>query len=390
MKWDFPRIKRLPPYVFAEVIAFKNEARKRGEDIIDMGMGNPDKGSPPHVVEKLVEAARNPKNHRYSVSQGIYKLRVAISEWYKRRYDVDVDPDAEAIVTMGAKEGLTHLMFACLGPGDLAIAPTPTYPIHTYSVVFANADLRTIPITTDTDAFLEQLMQVVRTSWPRPKLLLLSFPHNPTTAVVDLAFYEKVVAFAREHEMIVVSDLAYCDIAFDGYQPPSILQVPGAKDVAVEFISLSKSYNMAGWRVAFCCGNRDVIYALRRIKSYMDYGVFQPVQIAAYWALQGPQEIVKEVRETYRVRRDALCDGLSRVGWEIEKPKGTMFVWAPIPGEYAAMGSVEFAKHLIQHAKVAVSPGVGFGEGGDAFVRFALIENEQRVRQAVRGIKGVL
>lgn len=390
MKWDFPRIKRLPPYVFAEVIAFKNEARKRGEDIIDMGMGNPDKGSPAHVVEKLVEAARNPKNHRYSVSQGIYKLRVAIAEWYKRRYDVDVDPDAEAIVTMGAKEGLTHLMFACLGPGDLAIAPTPTYPIHTYSVVFANADLRTIPITTNTDAFLEQLMQVVRSSWPRPKLLLLSFPHNPTTAVVDLAFYEKVVAFAREHEMIVVSDLAYCDIAFDGYQPPSILQVPGAKEVAVEFISLSKSYNMAGWRVAFCCGNREVVYALRRIKSYMDYGVFQPVQIAAYWALQGPQEVVKETCETYRVRRDALCDGLSRVGWEIEKPKGTMFVWAPIPGEYAAMGSVEFAKHLIQHAKVAVSPGVGFGEGGDAFVRFALIENEQRIRQAVRGIKGVL
>jgi len=383
---EFARIKRLPPYLFATLDKMKLEARRTGEDIIDFGMGNPDHASPPHVVEKLIEAAGKPQNHRYSTSRGIYKLRLAICDWYKRRFGVELDPDTEAVVTIGSKEGLSHLALAMLGPGDVAVCPSPTYPIHQYSIVIANADLRVVPLLPGVD-FFASLQETVRQCWPRPKFLLLSFPHNPTTAVVDVEFFYRVVDFAREHDLFVVHDFAYADLFFDGYEPPSFLQVPGAKEVGVEFFTLSKSYDMPGWRVGFACGNSEALMALSRLKSYFDYGIFQPVQIAAIHALNGPQDYVEDVRQRYRRRRDVLIDGLERVGWHISKSKGTMFVWAEIPEQFRALGSMEFAKFLLTEAKVSVSPGIGFGPYGEGFVRFALIENEHRTRQAVRGIR---
>ena len=385
---EFYRIKRLPPYVFAIVNDLKTKARARGEDIIDLGMGNPDQGTPKHIVAKLVEAAQNPRNHRYSASRGITRLRVAITKWYRDRYGVELDPESEAIATIGAKEGLSHLTLAVLQPGDGALVPNPTYPIHAYSVVIADGDLRSVPLVPGED-FFARLQETARLSWPKAKLLILSFPHNPTTQVVDRAFFEKVVAFAREHRLMVIHDFAYADLTFDGYRAPSFLEVPGAKDVGVELFSLTKSYNMAGWRLAFACGNRQMVHALARIKSYLDYGVFQPIQIAGIIALEGDQECVGEIVEVYKKRRDVLVDGLNKQGWVIPKPKGTMFVWAPIPEPFRAMGSLEFAKLLIQEAKVAVSPGIGFGEYGEGYVRFALVENEQRIRQALRGLKSL-
>ncbi|MGN6730643.1 MAG: alanine transaminase [Candidatus Binatia bacterium] len=386
---EFQRIKRLPPYVFSIIDGMKMAARHRGEDIVDFGMGNPDAATPPHVVAKLVEAASKPQNHRYSVSRGIYKLRVAICDRYKRRYAVDLDPDAEAIVTIGAKEGISHLAWATIDPGDVVLCPSPTYPIHQYAVVLAGGDLRCVPLTTS-EEFFGHLEEAIRQSWPKPKMLIISFPHNPTTQVVQRDFFERVVQTAKEHDFIVVHDLAYADLTFDGYEAPSFLQAPGAKDVGVEFFSLSKSYNMPGWRVGFCVGNREVIHALARIKSYLDYGIFQPIQIAAIQALNGPQDCVEEIRSLYQKRRDSLIEGLDRAGWYIPKPKGTMFVWAEIPAPAKKMGSVEFSKYLLQEAQVAVSPGIGFGQYGDEHVRFALIENEHRTKQAVRKIKRAL
>lgn len=383
---EFPRIKRLPPYLFATLDKMKLEARRAGEDIIDFGMGNPDHASPPHVVDKLIEAAGKSQNHRYSTSRGIFKLRLAICDWYKRRFDVDLDPDTESIVTIGSKEGLAHLALAVLGPGDIAICPSPSYPIHHYSVIIANADLRVVPLRQDED-FFASLQESVRQCWPRPKMLLLSFPHNPTTATVDMDFFTRIVDFAKENNLFVVHDFAYADLSFDGYQPPSFLQAPGAKDIGVEFFTLSKSYDMPGWRVGFVCGNQEALAALGRLKSYFDYGIFQPVQIAAIHALNGPQDYVEEVRQRYKKRRDVLIDGLDRVGWCLPRPKGTMFVWAEIPEPFRALGSMEFAKFLLTEAKVSVSPGVGFGPYGEGFVRFALIENEHRTRQAIRGIR---
>ncbi|MBI2544115.1 MAG: alanine transaminase [Candidatus Rokubacteria bacterium] len=385
---EFYRIKRLPPYVFAIVNDLKTKARARGEDIIDLGMGNPDQGTPKHIVAKLVEAAQNPRNHRYSASRGITRLRVAITKWYRDRYGVELDPESEAIATIGAKEGLSHLALAVLQPGDGALVPNPTYPIHSYSVVIADGDLRSVPLVPGED-FFARLQETARLSWPKAKLLILSFPHNPTTQVVDRPFFEKVVAFAKEHRLMVIHDFAYADLTFDGYRAPSFLEVPGAKDVGVELFSLTKSYNMAGWRLAFACGNRQMIHALARIKSYLDYGVFQPIQIAGIIALEGDQACVGDIVEVYQKRRDVLVDGLNKQGWAIPKPKGTMFVWAPIPEPFSAMGSLEFAKLLIQETKVAVSPGIGFGEYGEGYVRFALVENEQRIRQALRGLKSL-
>ena len=387
---ELPRIKRLPPYLFAELDRIKLEARRAGEDIIDLGMGNPDHGSPPHVVRKLLDAATKPQNHRYSSSRGLPKLRLAISNWYRRRFQVEIDPESEAVVTIGSKEGLAHLALALLGPGDVAICPSPTYPIHQYSIIIANADLHVVPLQGGAEDFFDSLQHAVRQCWPRPKLLLLSFPHNPTTTVVDLGFFKKVVDFAREHDLFVVHDFAYADLYFDGYKPPSFLQIAGAKDVGVEFFSLSKSYDMPGWRVGFACGNREALAALARLKSYMDYGIFQPIQIAAIQALNGPQAYVEEVRARYRRRRDVLVDGLARLGWAVAKPKGTMFVWAAIPEPFQHLGSIDFAKLLLTEAKVAVSAGIGFGPYGEGFVRFALIENEHRIRQAVRGIRKAL
>jgi alanine-synthesizing transaminase len=383
---EFYRIKRLPPYVFSIVDDLKMKARRRGDDIIDLGMGNPDLATPPHIVDKLIETIKNPRTHRYSASRGISKLRAAIAAWYDRNYGVDVDPESEAIVTIGVKEGIAHLALATLGGGDVVIVPTPAYPIHTYSVVIAGGDLRTIPLVAGRD-FFEDLQTAVRQAWPHPKMLIISFPHNPTTRVVDLEFFEKIVAFAKAHDMMVIHDLAYADLVFDGYQAPSFLQVPGAKDVGVEFFSLSKSYNMPGWRVGFCVGNRRMIHALGRIKSYLDYGIFTPIQVAGIIALNDDQSCVAEMRKTYQERRDALVDGLRRVGWKIEKPKGTMFVWGEIPEKFKEMGSLEFSKLVLQVAKVAVSPGVGFGDTGDTHVRFALVENTHRIKQAVKGIK---
>jgi alanine-synthesizing transaminase len=385
----FFRINRLPPYVFAQVQALKLEARRRGEDIIDFGMGNPDQPTPPHVVDKLIEAAKIGRNHRYSASRGITKLRHAITAWYKRRYDVDLDPETETIVTIGSKEGIAHLALAMVGPGDVVLTPTPTYPIHTYSMIIAGGEVRGIELRPDSD-FFDDMLRVYRQTLPRPKILVINFPHNPTTAVVDLEFFKKVVAFAKEHKLIVVHDLAYADLVFDGYRAPSLLQVPEAKDVGVEFFTLSKSYNMPGWRVGFCVGNREVVGALTKIKSYLDYGIFQPLQIASIIALNGPQDCVKEIVGRYQRRRNELVDGLNRIGWNVEKPRATMFVWARIPVPYRGMGSLEFSKLLLRDAKVAISPGIGFGEGGDEYVRFALVENEHRTRQAVRGIKHAL
>jgi alanine-synthesizing transaminase len=386
---EFRRIKRLPPYVFNIVNELKVRARGRGEDIIDFGMGNPDLPTPPHIVEKLCEAVKNPRNHRYSASRGITKLRMAIADWYRRQHGVEIDPDQEAIATIGAKEGISHLALAIVEPGDVALAPSPTYPIHPYSVIIAGGDVRSVRLEEGTD-FFGALVAAHRESWPPPKLLILSFPHNPTTATVDLAFFEKVVAFAREHRLLLIHDFAYADLTFDGYRAPSLLQVPGAKEIGVEFFTLSKSYNMPGWRVGFAVGNSRIIGALTRIKSYLDYGMFQPIQIAAIIALNGPQECVQETVETYKARRDVLVDGLNRIGWSITKPKGTMFVWARIPDSYRMMGSLEFSKFLIEKAKVAVSPGIGFGPHGDEYIRFALVENEHRTRQAIQGIRRVL
>jgi len=386
---EFRRIKRLPPYVFSIVNELKVKARAQGEDIIDFGMGNPDLPTPPHIVEKLCEAVKNPRNHRYSASRGITKLRMAIADWYGRRHGVEIDPEREAIATIGAKEGISHLALALVEPGDVALAPNPTYPIHPYSVIIAGGDVRSVRLEEGAD-FYGALVAAHRESWPPPKLLILSFPHNPTTVTVDLAFFEKVVAFAQEHHLLVIHDFAYADLTFDGYQAPSFLQVPGAKAVGVEFFTLSKSYNMPGWRVGFAVGNAQIISALTRIKSYLDYGMFQPIQIAAIVALNGPQACVKETVDTYRVRRDALVDGLDRIGWSLPKPKGTMFVWAKIPDSYRMMGSLEFSKFLLDKAKVAVSPGIGFGQYGDEYVRFALVENEHRTRQAIHGIRRVL
>lgn len=386
---DFSRLNRLPPYVFTRVNKIKMDARRAGEDIIDLGMGNPDMPTPRHIVDKLIEASGKGRNHRYSASMGITKLRVAIADWYGRRFDVDIDPDTEAIVTIGAKEGISHLVLVTIRPGDVVFSPNPTYPIHPYSAIIAGGDVRGIPLSPDRD-FFEDLIAATRQTWPRPKMLIISFPHNPTTEVVDLAFFEKVVDYAKEHDLLVIHDFAYADLVFDGYKPPSFLQVPGAKDIGVEFFSLSKSYNMPGWRVGFCVGNSEIVGALRRIKSYLDYGIFQPIQIASIIALKGPQDCVKETVETYKIRRDALIDGLNRVGWPVKRPKGTMFVWSKIPEPYLEMGSVEFSKMLIRKAKVAVSPGLGFGEYGDDYVRFALIENKMRINQAIRGIRKIL
>jgi alanine-synthesizing transaminase len=383
---EFHRIKRLPPYVFAIVDDLKMKARRKGDDIIDLGMGNPDLATPPHIVEKLIEAVKNPRNHRYSASRGIYKLRVAIASWYSKNYGVDVDPDTETIVTIGAKEGIAHLALATLGPGDVVFVPTPAYPIHHYSVIIAGGDLRTIPLIKGRD-FFEDLQNAIRQTWPKPKMLIISFPHNPTTRVVELNFFEKIVDFARANDLMVVHDLAYADLVFDGYKAPSFLQVPGAKDVGLEFFTLSKSYSMPGWRVGFGVGNRKMISALGRIKSYLDYGIFQPIQIASIIALNEDQSCVEEIRKIYQERRDALVDGLRRAGWKMEKPKATMFVWGEIPEKFKEMGSLEFSKLILQVGKVAVSPGIGFGEYSDDHVRFALVENSQRIKQAVKGIK---
>ncbi len=383
---EFPRIKRLPPYVFNIVNDLKAQARARGEDIIDFGMGNPDQPTPPHIVDKMVEATQRGDTHRYSMSRGIPRLRRAICNWYKDKYDVELDQEREAIVTIGSKEGLAHLALATVGPGDAVLVPNPAYPIHPYGFIIAGADIRHVPMTPDVDFFAE-LESAIKNSFPRPKMLVLNFPGNPTTQCVELEFFEKVVAIAREHQIWVVHDLAYGEIVFDGYKAPSILQVPGAKEVAVEFYSLSKSYNMPGWRVGFMCGNQALVGALARIKSYLDYGMFTPIQVAAIAALEGPQECVKEISDMYCNRRDVLCEGLSAIGWSVEKPKATMFVWARIPEQYRVMGSLDFSKKLLEEAKVAVSPGVGFGEYGDDHVRFGLIENEHRTRQAVRGIR---
>ncbi len=386
---QFARLDRLPPYVFAQVNDIKTQARRKGQDIIDLGMGNPDLGTPDHIVAKLTEAAQKAQNHRYSASMGITKLRHAIADWYKRRFDVDIDPDTEAIVTIGVKEGMSHLVLVTIRPGDVVFTPNPTYPIHPYSVIISGGDVRGVPVGPGHD-FFDNLMNATRQTWPRPKVLILSYPHNPTTEVVDLDFFQRIVDFAREHNIMVIHDFAYADLVYDGYQAPSLLQAKGAKEVGVEFFSMSKSYSMAGWRVGFCVGNPETIFALRRIKSYLDYGIFQPIQIAAIIALNGPQECVADIRDTYLSRRDTLITGLNRAGWEVERPKGTMFVWAKIPEQYSRMGSVEFSKLLIKEAQVAVSPGLGFGEYGDEYVRFALIENNMRINQAIRGIRQVL
>ncbi|HJO22879.1 MAG: aminotransferase class I/II-fold pyridoxal phosphate-dependent enzyme [Myxococcota bacterium] len=392
MRHDFDKLNRLPPYILAEVIDLMKTARREGEDIIDLGMGNPDLPTPPHVVEKICEASRDPRNHRYSASRGIPNLRAAITEWYQRRHGVSLDPEREAIAVIGAKEGLSHFVLMTVGPGDVVLCPDPAYPIHQYSTIIAGGDLRHVPLTPDTD-FISNLEQAMERTWPKPKLMILSFPHNPTTVVVDRGFFERVIAFAREHDLMVIHDFAYAEICFDGYQAPSILEVPGAKDVAIEFTSLSKSHSMAGWRVGFACGNPDMIHALGRIKSYLDYGMPQAIQIGAIVALRGPQDVVTHNEAEYRLRRDALVEGLGKPGegcWKIEKPLGTMFVWARIPEPFESMGSLEFSKRIVREAGVAVSPGIGFGANGEGYVRFALIENRHRIRQAVRGIRRFL
>jgi alanine-synthesizing transaminase len=386
---EFPRIKRLPPYVFNAIGELCLEARRAGEDIIDFGMGNPDEPTPPHIVDKLVEAATKDSNHRYSVSRGVYKLRLAICDWYKRRYGVELDPDAEAIVTIGSKEGIGHLALAVLDHGDVVLAPTPTYPIHQYGCIIAGAEVVGIPLR-DAGQFFDEMSRAVTRARTHPKLLIINFPHNPTTATVDREFMQRVVDFAHDQEILVVHDLAYADLCFDGYRAPSIMEIPGARDVAVEFFTLSKSYNMPGWRVGFAVGNREMIAALARLKSYFDYGIFAPVQVAAIAALNGSQQCVAEIVATYRRRRDVLVSGLNRAGWPVEPPRATMFVWAPIPEPFRPMGSLEFAKFLLREARIAVSPGVGFGAAGDGYVRFALIENEHRTRQAIRGVRHAL
>ena len=383
---DFPRIKRLPPYVFNITGELKMAARRRGEDIIDMSMGNPDQPTPQHITDKLVEATLRENTHGYSISKGIPRLRKAICDWYKRRYDVEFDPESEAIVTIGSKEGLAHLMLATLDRGDTVLVPNPSYPIHIYGAIIAGADIRSVRMTPDVD-FFDELQRAIKECTPKPKMMILGFPSNPTARCVELEFFERVVALAKQHDILVVHDLAYADIVFDGWQAPSIMQVPGARDVAVEFFTMSKSYNMAGWRVGYMVGNKELVSALARIKSYHDYGTFTPIQVASIIALDGDQSCVEEIRATYQNRRDVLAKGLHEAGWMVEVPKASMYIWARIPEAYAAMGSLEFAKKVLAEARVAVSPGVGFGEYGDDHVRFALIENEARTRQAIRGIK---
>jgi alanine-synthesizing transaminase len=386
---EFSRIKRLPPYVFNITNELKMAARRRGEDVIDLSMGNPDGPTPKHIVEKLCEAAQRQDTHGYSVSRGIPRLRKAICDWYRRRYDVALDPDSEAIVTIGSKEGLAHLMLACLERGDTVLVPNPSYPIHIYGAIIAGADIRSVRMTPGVDFFAE-LERAIRELTPKPKMLVIGFPSNPTAQCVDLAFFERVIAIAKEHDILVVHDLAYADIVFDGYQAPSIMQVPGARDIAVEFFTMSKSYNMAGWRIGFMVGNKDLVHALARIKSYHDYGSFTPVQVASIVALDGPQDCVAEIRKTYEKRRNVMVKALHDIGWMVEKPKASMYIWARIPEPYAKHGSLEFTKRLLEHAKIAVAPGVGFGEYGDDHVRIALIENELRLRQAARGIRDML
>ena len=383
---DFPRIQRLPPYIFNIVNERKAAFRAEGEDIIDFGMGNPDQGAPVHIIDKLVEAAQRNDTHRYSVSRGIPRLRQAISNWYARKFDVDIDPEEEAIVTIGSKEGLAHLALAMLSPGDAVLVPNPAYPIHPYGCVIAGAEVIYVPLSEDSDFFAE-LEKAIQVAWPKPKLIILNFPANPTTQCVELEFFERVIDIAKQHNIWVINDIAYGEITFDGYEPPSILQVPGAKDIAAEFYSLSKTYNMPGWRVGFMCGNKPLVSALSRLKSYLDYGMFTPIQVAAIAALDGPQECVEEIRSMYCSRRDVLVEGLNNLGWQVDPPKATMFVWAKIPPQFADQGSLDFSMSMLEKAKVAVSPGIGFGQYGDKHVRFSLIENEHRTRQALRGIK---
>ena len=383
---SFARIDRLPPYVFAIVDDLKMQARRAGEDIIDFGMGNPDNPPPQLIIDKLCEAANKSHNHRYSASRGIERLRLAIAEYYHRRFGIEIDHENEVLATIGVKEGLSHLMWAVVNPGDMVMVPTPAYPIHTYGPIFANGDILHLPLDS-TEQLLHEIQQACKRHWPRPKVLILNFPHNPTTTCVDEGFFRNVVALAHEHQFIVVHDFAYADIVFDGYQAPSWLQIPGAKDVGIEFFSMSKSFNMPGWRVGFALGNPMLIGALRKIKSYLDYGIFQPIQIASIIALNEMEHEVETICDLYRQRRDALIRGLGRIGWRVEKPPGTMFVWAKIPEPYQAMGSLEFTKYVLKEAKVAVAPGIGFGEGGDQHVRFALVENEHRTRQALRGLR---
>lgn len=390
MEKSFPRIERLPPYVFNVVSAMKIEARRRGEDIIDFGMGNPDQPTPAHIVDKMIEAAKKGRNHRYSASRGIWKLRTAICDWYQRQYDVTLDPETEAVATIGSKEGIAHLALALIEPGDVALVPNPTYPIHPYSVIIAGGQVKSLPITGGPEEFLSALDTAAATTRPRPKLVILNFPHNPTTAVVDMGFFTRLVELARRHGLWIVHDLAYADLVFDGYRAPSLLQAAGAKEIGVEFFSLSKSYNMPGWRLGFCVGNHEIVGALIRLKSYLDYGIFQPLQIGGIIALNGPQDCVTQIAQMYRKRRDVLVDGLNRIGWKVEKPLATMFVWAQIPEAFRAAGSLEFSKRLLTQAKVACSPGIGFGDQGDGYVRFALVENDDRIRQALHGIKDVL
>jgi len=390
MEEEFYRIKRLPPYVFATVVDLMIKARRAGEDIIDLGMGNPDLPTPQVIVDKLKEAAEKATNHRYSASRGITGLRKAICEMYRQRFEVELDPDSEAIVTIGAKEGLSHLLLAAVGPGDVVFVPSPAYPIHAYGVVIAMGDLMSIPMGENDDELIDHLYRAVRSTWPRPKMIILNYPHNPTTRVTTLDFFKKIVEFAMENNLMVIHDLAYADLCYDGYKAPSFLEVPGAKEVGVEFYSMSKGFSMPGWRVGFCLGNKKMVHALARIKSYLDYGIFQPIQIAAAVGLREARESTREVAEVYRQRRDALCEGLTRAGWKVEKPASTMFVWARIPEQFRKMGSLEFSKLMLKEAKVAVSPGVGFGYEGEGYVRFALVENPHRIKQAVRGIRKFL
>ncbi len=383
---EFSRIKRLPPYVFNITNELKMNARRRGEDVIDLSMGNPDGPTPQHIVDKLVEAARRQDTHGYSVSKGIPRLRRAIGTWYQRRYGVELDPDSEIIVTIGSKEGLAHLMLACLERGDTVLVPNPSYPIHIYGAIIAGADIRSVRMTSGVDFFAE-LERAIRELTPKPKMLVIGFPSNPTAQCVELDFFERIVALARQHDILVVHDLAYADIVFDGYRAPSIMEVPGARDVAVEFFTMSKSYNMAGWRIGFMVGNKELVHALARIKSYHDYGSFTPIQVASIVALEGPQECVSQIRATYQKRRDVMAKGLHDIGWMVEVPKASMYIWAKIPDAYAGLGSIEFTRRLLEGAKIAVAPGIGFGDYGDDHVRIALIENEHRLRQAVRGIR---
>jgi alanine-synthesizing transaminase len=390
MDYRFPLIEKLPPYVFAVINQLKMEARRRGEDIIDLGMGNPDLPTPEPIVEKMIEAANNPRNHRYSASRGIPNLRAEISRWYARRYHVEIDPETEAIATIGAKEGFSHLVLALVQPGDRVIVPDPSYPIHSFAATIAGCELIKLPIDDNAEEMMDALRKLEFPRSQQPKLLVLSFPHNPTTTCVGKEFFAEAVAIARERGYLIIHDLAYADLVFDGYQAPSIFETPGAKDVAVEMFSMSKSYSMAGWRVGFCVGNRQAVAALTRLKSYLDYGIFQPIQIASIIALRDCDHVVPGIVDIYRKRRDALIKGLSSAGWNVPSPKATMFVWAKIPEQFARMGSLEFAKRMITSACVAVSPGIGFGERGDGYVRFALVENEQRIAQAVRGIKSFI